>query len=88
MKLAEELARTCRESYVSSPIRLGPEVFHFENDSEAKNKLEFKLQPKAFRSKNDSHYLLRPEAIEGFFYLWRLTANEVVSTPIQYEETL
>ncbi|KAM0279262.1 hypothetical protein ACHAQH_004719 [Verticillium albo-atrum] len=32
--------------------------------------------PKGFRSVRDPHYLLRPEAIESVFYMWRVTGAQ------------
>ncbi|KAM0333411.1 hypothetical protein ACHAQA_002072 [Verticillium albo-atrum] len=32
--------------------------------------------PKGFRSVRDAHYLLRPEAIESVFYMWRVTGAQ------------
>lgn len=46
---------------------LGPEAFHFErNDIEAK----------ALRD-NEKYYILRPEVIETWFYLWRSTHDQI-----------
>lgn len=36
MNLAKELGRTCHESYIRSSTGLGPEMFYFTNDNEAK----------------------------------------------------
>ncbi|VDK42880.1 unnamed protein product [Anisakis simplex] len=65
MRLAEELGRTCHESYVRSKTGIGPEVFSFVNGNEAKAPAD------------QRHYILRPEVIEGWFYLWRLTGKPV-----------
>ncbi|XGW04411.1 hypothetical protein V3C99_015526 [Haemonchus contortus] len=65
MKLAEELGRTCHESYVRTTTHIGPEMFYFSGIDEA-------------TSRNGEHgYILRPEVIEGFFYLWRVTKNNM-----------
>lgn len=46
---------------------LGPEAFHFERaDNEAKS----------VRG-DEKYYILRPEAIEGWFYLWRSTHDQI-----------
>ncbi|KJH50455.1 glycosyl hydrolase family 47 [Dictyocaulus viviparus] len=63
MELAEELGRTCHESYVRTPTHIGPEMFYFIGDEEARSKY------------GENSYFLRPEVIEGYFYLWRLTGN-------------
>lgn len=44
---------------------MGPESFRFEGDTEAK----------AIRQ-NEKYYILRPEVIEGWFYMWRLTKDK------------
>ncbi|KAI6186259.1 Alpha-1,2-Mannosidase [Aphelenchoides besseyi] len=61
MKLAEDLANTCHESYIRSATGIGPEMFYFRNDDDATSK------------NGENGYILRPEVIEGWFYLWRLT---------------
>ncbi|MFH4977607.1 hypothetical protein AB6A40_004316 [Gnathostoma spinigerum] len=63
MKLAEELGRTCHESYIRTATRIGPEMFYFSVDHEATTLMDGR------------GYILRPEVIEGFFYLWRLTGK-------------
>jgi mannosyl-oligosaccharide alpha-1,2-mannosidase len=68
MALAEELAHTCHESYVrSASSQLGPDTFYFHlgNNREATTR------------QGNAMYLLRPEAIESWFYLWRLTGKKV-----------
>lgn len=45
--------------------KLGPEAFHFDANTEAK----------AIRQ-NEKHYLLRPETVESYFYMWRLTKDQ------------
>ncbi|CAG7831190.1 unnamed protein product, partial [Allacma fusca] len=42
----------------------GPEVFHFNNETEAKG-----------ISAGDKRYILRPEVIESYFVLYRLTRD-------------
>jgi mannosyl-oligosaccharide alpha-1,2-mannosidase len=65
MQLAEDLAHTCHESYVRSASGIGPEMFYFNEVNEATSK------------RRENGYILRLEAIEGWFYLWRLTNREV-----------
>ncbi|VDM59686.1 unnamed protein product [Angiostrongylus costaricensis] len=64
MQLAEELGRTCHESYIRTATHIGPEMFYFRGDDEATSKY------------GENGYILRPEVIEGYFYLWRLTGKE------------
>ncbi|KAI1720617.1 glycosyl hydrolase family 47 domain-containing protein [Ditylenchus destructor] len=63
MNVAEDLASTCHESYIRSETRIGPEMFYFMEGREA-------------TSDSEVGYILRPEAIEGWFYLWRITRNK------------
>uniref|UniRef100_A0A9J2PPD1 alpha-1,2-Mannosidase n=1 Tax=Ascaris lumbricoides TaxID=6252 RepID=A0A9J2PPD1_ASCLU len=65
MNLAEEIGNTCHESYVRSETGLGPEMFYFTSDDEAKAIV------------GEHGYILRPEVIEGWFYLWRLTGKPI-----------
>ncbi|PIC26442.1 hypothetical protein B9Z55_019016 [Caenorhabditis nigoni] len=63
MTLAEELAKTCHESYIRSETHIGPEMFYFNDMDEATSK------------HSENGYIQRPEVIEGWFYLWRLTGK-------------
>ena len=62
MGLAQEITHTCHESYDRSNTKLGPEAFRFTDAMEAK----------ALKS-NEKYYILRPEVIESYFVMWRLT---------------
>uniref|UniRef100_A0AB38ZEB3 alpha-1,2-Mannosidase n=1 Tax=Ectomocoris sp. TaxID=3104572 RepID=A0AB38ZEB3_9HEMI len=64
MEIAKGITNTCHESYIRTVTKLGPESFKFTDSIEAK----------AVRT-NDKYYLLRPEVIESYFYLWRLTKD-------------
>ena len=67
MDIAQGIGKTCRESYVRAGTGLGPEAFHFERaDVEAKSLRE-----------NEKYYILRPETIETWFYLWRSTHEQI-----------
>lgn len=65
MSFAEELGRTCHESYIRSSTHIGPEMFYFSNTEEATS------------HHAENGYIQRPEVIEGWFYLWRLTGKPV-----------
>ncbi|KAK6727351.1 hypothetical protein RB195_005194 [Necator americanus] len=65
LDLAEKLAHTCHESYARSAIGIGPEAFRFTKDIEAKAV-----------SINEKYYILRPEVVETWFYLWRITKQD------------
>ncbi|CAJ0576983.1 unnamed protein product, partial [Mesorhabditis spiculigera] len=64
--LAEELGRTCHESYIRSESHIGPEMFYFIGQEDATAK-----------QTGANGYILRPEVIEGWFYLWRLTGKQM-----------
>uniref|UniRef100_A0A1A9WIR4 alpha-1,2-Mannosidase n=1 Tax=Glossina brevipalpis TaxID=37001 RepID=A0A1A9WIR4_9MUSC len=65
MEIGESITNTCHESYIRSFTGLGPRVFLFEQGAEAH----------ALDSK-DKKYKLRPETVESYFVLWRLTHNQ------------
>ncbi|CAG5136271.1 unnamed protein product [Candidula unifasciata] len=65
VNIGEDLAHTCHESYIRSATGLGPESFRFEGITEAK----------AIRQ-NEKYYILRPEVLEGWYYMWRLTKKQ------------
>lgn len=62
LTLGAELTSTCHQSYIRTPTKLGPEVFYFNQDLEAENE-----------NTGANYYILRPEVIESYFVLWRLT---------------
>lgn len=62
MTLAEGIANTCHESCIRSRSHLGPESFVFTNQADA---VAFGL--------SDKYYILRPEILETYFYMWRYT---------------
>lgn len=64
LQLGADIANTCHESYIRSDTKLGPEAFHFDGSTEAKA-----VRP------NEGYYILRPEVIETYFYMWRLTKD-------------
>ncbi|CAF3211139.1 unnamed protein product [Rotaria sp. Silwood2] len=67
MEIAQSIGKTCRESYIRTATGLGPETFHFERvDVEAKSLRD-----------NEKYYILRPEVIETWFYLWRSTHDQI-----------
>ena len=66
LDLAKNITNTCHESYIRTPTHLGPEAFHFERmDQEAVSVKD-----------NEKYYILRPEVIESYFYMWRFTKDE------------
>ncbi|XP_041844436.1 mannosyl-oligosaccharide 1,2-alpha-mannosidase IA isoform X2 [Melanotaenia boesemani] len=62
LDLAAEITHTCHESYTRSNTKLGPEAFRFDSGAEA-----------TATRLSDRYYILRPEVIESYMYMWRLT---------------
>ncbi|KAM9723021.1 mannosyl-oligosaccharide 1,2-alpha-mannosidase IA isoform 2-T2 [Menidia menidia] len=62
LDLAAEITHTCHESYSRSTTKLGPEAFRFDSGAEA-----------TATRLSDRYYILRPEVIESYMYMWRLT---------------
>uniref|UniRef100_A0A8C6KK37 alpha-1,2-Mannosidase n=1 Tax=Nothobranchius furzeri TaxID=105023 RepID=A0A8C6KK37_NOTFU len=62
MELAAEIARTCHESYARTALKLGPEAFRFDGGVEA-----------IATRQNEKYFILRPEVIETYLYMWRFT---------------
>ncbi|PKK19532.1 mannosidase, alpha, class 1C, member 1, transcript variant X2 [Columba livia] len=60
--LAAEITNTCHESYERSDTKLGPEAFRFDAGTEA---MATRL--------SERYYILRPEVVESYMYMWRLT---------------
>lgn len=65
MDVAKNITNTCHESYDRTPTKLGPESFRFTDQLEARA-----------TKQNEKYYILRPEVIESYFYLWRLTKDQ------------
>lgn len=64
MEIARKITHTCHESYNRSATKLGPESFRFTEGAEAM----------ALKS-SEKYYILRPEVIESYFYMYRLTKD-------------
>ncbi|XP_069582319.1 mannosyl-oligosaccharide 1,2-alpha-mannosidase IA [Ranitomeya imitator] len=62
IELAAEIARTCHESYDRTTMKLGPEAFRFDGGVEA-----------IATRQNEKYYILRPEVIETYMYMWKFT---------------
>eukprot|EP00047_Mylnosiga_fluctuans_P015996 m.50904 g.50904 ORF g.50904 m.50904 type:complete len:646 (-) comp6263_c0_seq4:81-2018(-) len=65
MELAAGITNTCHEGYHRSPTGLGPESMYFEGGQEARSD-----------NPGERYYILRPEVVESYFYLWRLTHEQ------------
>lgn len=64
LEVAKEITRTCHESYIRSTTKLGPEAFRFSEGVEARS-----------LKTSEKYYILRPEVVESYFYLYRLTKD-------------
>lgn len=83
--IGDRLTRGCAWAYDSFPTGLMPEIFDTFRCSSKENcdwvaedweKEGDKRLPKGFKSIHDAKYILRPEAIESVFYLYRVTGQE------------
>uniref|UniRef100_A0A1I7TQT8 alpha-1,2-Mannosidase n=1 Tax=Caenorhabditis tropicalis TaxID=1561998 RepID=A0A1I7TQT8_9PELO len=70
LEMAKNIGEVCHKMY-DNPTGLGPEIVHF-NMEETVNVSREDTYVKSL----DSHSLLRPEAIEAWFYLYRATKDE------------
>lgn len=64
MEVAKEITKTCHESYIRTTTKLGPEAFRFTEGVEARS-----------LKSSEKYYILRPEVVESYFYLYRLTKD-------------
>ncbi|KAL4722189.1 hypothetical protein ACLX1H_010965 [Fusarium chlamydosporum] len=85
VKIGERLARGCGWAYKSFPTGMMPEIFNLlacptlepcEYDKERWNPPR-EGTPPGFRHARDPRYLLRPEAIESVFIMYRITADPI-----------
>jgi mannosyl-oligosaccharide alpha-1,2-mannosidase len=84
--IGERLARGCSWAYNAFPTGLMPEIFNAVKcdsidgpcpwDEERWTKEGGKNLPKGFKSAQDTRYILRPEAIESIFRMYRMTGKE------------
>ena len=65
METAAGITNTCHESYKKSPLGLGPEAMLFDGRNEAWNS-----------NARERYYILRPETVEAYFYMWRMTHDQ------------
>ncbi|XP_015598292.1 endoplasmic reticulum mannosyl-oligosaccharide 1,2-alpha-mannosidase [Cephus cinctus] len=71
MDLAQEIVKTCYQTYAIQPTFLAPEITYFNVQ-----KLEDENHMDMYVKSNDAHNLLRPEFIESLFYMWYFTGNK------------
>lgn len=65
MNLASGIANTCHESCIRTKSHLCPETFIFSNRADA-----------IAYGPSEKYYILRPEILETYFYLWRRTHDQ------------
>ncbi|KAH8179150.1 glycosyl hydrolase family 47 domain-containing protein [Sarocladium implicatum] len=84
VSIGERLARGCGWAYKSFPAGVMPEIFQLimcDSMSECKWNQEMwdnegaRRLPKGFMGARDAKYILRPEAIESIFLLYRMTGK-------------
>lgn len=84
VSIGERLARGCGWAYGQFPTGIMPEIFGMvpcksldscEWDEERWQRLGSKSMPKGFTHARDKRYILRPEAIESLFVLYRVTGK-------------
>lgn len=71
MDLANEIVKTCYQTYAIQPTFLAPEITYF-NIQNVNGQKSMDMYVKM----NDAHNLLRPEFIESLFYMWYFTGNK------------
>lgn len=64
MEIAEGVASTCHQMYARTPSKLAPEIVRFRGGEDMEV------------DGGSKHCLLRPEAVESWFYMWRITGDE------------
>ncbi|KAJ4289256.1 hypothetical protein N0V88_007006 [Collariella sp. IMI 366227] len=84
--IGERLARGCAWAYNAFPTGLMPEIFNIvachDGDSACRwDEDRWQAErtanmPKGFKNTRDTRYILRPEAIESVFLLYRMTGKE------------
>lgn len=88
MSIAGKLTRGCAWAYNIMPTHVMPEesvilhctqnsLDHCEWDEDLWERQGNKRLPKGFASVHGKDYMLRPEAVESLFYMWRTTGEEV-----------
>lgn len=78
MDMARNLSTTCHAMY-ENPTGLGPEIawFNIVNDKQQTGERDRQLPPDLYIKPLDAHSLLRPEAFEAWFYMHRITGEQI-----------
>ncbi|KAK8008979.1 glycosyl hydrolase family 47 [Apiospora marii] len=84
LKIAEKIARGCAWAYNAFPIGIMPEAFSLYSCTNMEScpwdevywqGTGDKRLPKGFKNMIEPKYILRPEAIESLFFMYRMTGN-------------
>jgi mannosyl-oligosaccharide alpha-1,2-mannosidase len=67
--LGERILNSCHEGYLRMGTSIGPEIMEFNPRVLGNPSAELNAAPGA------RHYLLRPETVESYFVLWRMTRD-------------
>ena len=62
LEIGAKITEACRSTYNSTKSGVGPESFTFNEQGETHPAVNF--------------YVLRPETVESYFYLWRVTKEQ------------
>eukprot|EP00760_Papus_ankaliazontas_P022703 PhM_4_TR18945/c0_g1_i1/m.59758/K01230/MAN1; mannosyl-oligosaccharide alpha-1,2-mannosidase len=65
-EVAAKITNTCYQMYAQQPTGLSPEIVRFQSAPTYT----------MYVSPGASHYIMRPEATEAMFYMWRYTSEE------------
>ncbi|KAH7148786.1 glycoside hydrolase [Dactylonectria macrodidyma] len=84
VELGSRLTAGCVWAYDSFPTNIMPEIAELKACPSIDGECRYEeLKPKSsqlppgFTRVRDARYLLRPEAIESVFYMWRITGDEI-----------
>ena len=66
LEIAKNVTHSCRLMYDNQPTKISPESVTFNNQP---------FSQEDFYT-SASYYILRPETVESYFYLWRLTHDQ------------
>ncbi|KAL4781640.1 glycoside hydrolase [Aspergillus varians] len=76
LAIGRKLTDGCIWFYKHSPMGIMPEMFTVPSCPSRAECLWDERQGDIFTFVRDKHFLLRPEAIESVFYMWRITGEE------------
>jgi mannosyl-oligosaccharide alpha-1,2-mannosidase len=66
LEIAKNITYSCRLMYDNQVTKISPESVSFNNNQYSQNDFEI----------SSPYYILRPETVESYFYLWRLTHDQ------------